>query len=460
MAIQRTQGTGLTPFGCPVALPDRTAGWGPRVMLCETSYARSSTFPPCPSRSPNPTSCSRSSTPPRSWALSSPPARPCAFAMSWPGPASARGCAFASCTPSITADCWRRSTRAAFAWSPRSGVAGATASATPPRGRTSPSPARSIESLQRAAEAEDIELIVLNNRYQPKVALKNAEQLVRERVDLVIEFQTDEAIAPAIASKYLEAGIPLVAIDIPHPGATYFGANNYQAGLLAGRHLGQWAKGAMERRGRRSAPHRADPRGLARPRAHERRARRASGRRCARASTTARWFRSTATASSRPPSRGYGGTCACRRHGGCWSGPRTTPSALGAARAFQEAGRAGTCAIVGQNAEPDARAELREPRSPLVASIGLLPRAVRGRPHPTRARHPLAQAGRAGRLHSTPAHHGGERRSLLPERRSSRACPIGIRSHLRYAGRDNRGPYTMRGLPRSARPVRPHKRGI
>ena len=74
------------------------------------------------------------------------------------------------------------------------------------------------------------------------MALRNAEQLVRERVDLVIEFQTDEAIAPAIASKYLEAGIPLIAIDIPHPGATYFGANNYQAGLMAGRHLGHWAK--------------------------------------------------------------------------------------------------------------------------------------------------------------------------------------------------------------------------
>jgi ribose transport system substrate-binding protein len=49
------------------------------------------------------------------------------------------------------------------------------------------------------------------------------------------------------------------------------------------------------------------------------------------------------------------------------------PSALGAARAYQEAGRAGTCAVVGQNAEPDARAELREPRTPLIASVGFFP---------------------------------------------------------------------------------------
>ena len=65
---------------------------------------------------------------------------------------------------------------------------------------------------------------------------------MREGVHLVIEFQTDEAVAPAIAATYLEAGIPLIAIDIPHPGATYFGANNYTAGLLAGRTLARWAR--------------------------------------------------------------------------------------------------------------------------------------------------------------------------------------------------------------------------
>ncbi len=58
--------------------------------------------------------------------------------------------------------------------------------------------------------------------------------LVRQGVHLVIEFQTDEAAALAIAATYLDAGIPLIAIDIPHPGATYFGADNYTAGLLAG----------------------------------------------------------------------------------------------------------------------------------------------------------------------------------------------------------------------------------
>ena len=99
-----------------------------------------------------------------------------------------------------------------------------------------------LTSLQRAAAAEGIELISVDNRYNAKMAQRNAEVLVREKVDLVIEFQTDEHVAPIVAAKYRDAGIPLIAIEIPHPGATYFGANNYEAGLIGGRYLGRWAK--------------------------------------------------------------------------------------------------------------------------------------------------------------------------------------------------------------------------
>ena len=72
------------------------------------------------------------------------------------------------------------------------------------------------------------------------------EHARREKLALVsrpaIEFQTDEHVAPIVAAKYREAGIPLIALEVPHPGATYFGANNYEAGLIGGRHLGRWAK--------------------------------------------------------------------------------------------------------------------------------------------------------------------------------------------------------------------------
>ena len=67
------------------------------------------------------------------------------------------------------------------------------------------------DGLVRAAEREHVELIVVDNRYQPKIALRSADYLIKEQVDLVVEFQTDELIAPAIASKYLEASIPFIA---------------------------------------------------------------------------------------------------------------------------------------------------------------------------------------------------------------------------------------------------------
>ena len=83
-------------------------------------------------------------------------------------------------------------------------------------------------SLQRAAAGEQLHLITVNNRYSAREALRNADLLIRERVDLVLEFQTYERVAPIIASKFLGANIPVIAIEIPHPGATYFGADNYQ----------------------------------------------------------------------------------------------------------------------------------------------------------------------------------------------------------------------------------------
>jgi ribose transport system substrate-binding protein len=239
------------------------------------------------------------------------------------------------------------------------------------QGQNSSFPREVHQSLVRAAEREDIELVVVDNRYLPKVALRNAEHLIRERVDLVIEFQTDEAVAPAIAARYVEAKIPLIAIDIPHPGAIYFGANNYQAGLLAGRYLGKWAKahwnGGVDEivvleLARAGSLVRARNVGLM------------SGIKealreietCPVVVLDGDGQFKTSLERVRKHLRGS----KAKR---VMVGAANDPSALGAARAFQEAGRADTCAIVGHNAEPDARAELREPRTPLVASVGYFP---------------------------------------------------------------------------------------
>ncbi|MCC7497834.1 MAG: substrate-binding domain-containing protein [Bryobacterales bacterium] len=106
----------------------------------------------------------------------------------------------------------------------------------------SPFSAAVTESLRHAAAKESVELIVLNNRYSARAALRNAGRLVAERVDLVFEFQMFDRVAGRISALFQEAGIPMVAIDIPHPGATFYGANNYRLGLTAGQAAARWAK--------------------------------------------------------------------------------------------------------------------------------------------------------------------------------------------------------------------------
>ncbi|QEE29865.1 helix-turn-helix domain-containing protein [Terriglobus albidus] len=98
-----------------------------------------------------------------------------------------------------------------------------------------------LRSIETVAARENVDLITVDNRYSAREALRNADFLIREGVDLVLEFQTYERVAPAIASKFLEAKTPVIAIEVPHPGATYFGANNYKAGVIAGKALGRWA---------------------------------------------------------------------------------------------------------------------------------------------------------------------------------------------------------------------------
>jgi len=227
------------------------------------------------------------------------------------------------------------------------------------------------EGLQRAALAEGIELICVDNRYSAKIAQRNADLLVREKVDLAIEFQTDEEVAPIVAAKYREADIPMIAIDIPHPGATYYGANNYEAGLIGGRYLGRWVKEHWQSEVDEIVL-------LELKRAGNLPRMRLSGLLVGISLVL------PSAAHCRVTYLEGGGELgpsfeAVRRHlrsshsHHVLVGGINDPSALGALRAFQEAGRAENCAIMGQNASPEGRAELREPKTRFVGSVAYFP---------------------------------------------------------------------------------------
>lgn len=98
------------------------------------------------------------------------------------------------------------------------------------------------QSITAAATASGVELLMLDNRYDADVAIQNAKEFVAKHVDLVLEFQVEEHVAPHVAHIFKKADIPLVAIDIPHPNATYFGVDNFEVGFEAGILLAQHAQ--------------------------------------------------------------------------------------------------------------------------------------------------------------------------------------------------------------------------
>jgi ribose transport system substrate-binding protein len=93
---------------------------------------------------------------------------------------------------------------------------------------------------QAAQEASNVDLIVADNQLDGTVALQVADRLIAKRVDLAIEYQIDEKAGNLIMDKFNRAGIPVIAVDIPMVGATYFGVDHYRAGHMAGAALGGW----------------------------------------------------------------------------------------------------------------------------------------------------------------------------------------------------------------------------
>ncbi|MBI1878061.1 MAG: substrate-binding domain-containing protein, partial [Chloroflexi bacterium] len=99
------------------------------------------------------------------------------------------------------------------------------------------------EGIERNVQAAgNVELVLADNKLDGATALANADNFLTQGVDGVIEFQTDEKFGNVIMDKFRAAGVPVIAIDIPMPGATFFGADNYKAGRLAGEAAAEWVK--------------------------------------------------------------------------------------------------------------------------------------------------------------------------------------------------------------------------
>ncbi|HEX4022099.1 MAG TPA: substrate-binding domain-containing protein [Acidobacteriaceae bacterium] len=227
------------------------------------------------------------------------------------------------------------------------------------------------DSLVEAAYAANVDLVVLNNNYSPTVALRNADKFLDEGVDLVIESQISSKVAAHLTAKFSAANVPFIAIDIPHPGAVYFGADNYKAGKIAGQYLGMWAskhwKGAVDQiifAEFDAAGHTLD----------------------ARLTGIYDGILKLLPQCRHVPVFHYGTKAhfentlhILRKHIRLHAAHRVLvgavndPSALGALQAFRELGIENTCAVAGQGACLEARDELRRRETRFICSAAYFP---------------------------------------------------------------------------------------
>lgn len=103
-------------------------------------------------------------------------------------------------------------------------------------------PKQLTSGLQKSAAAHGVDLIIVDNRYDPRQVIRNTQFLIEQRVDLAIEFATFHDLAKMVGSSFQAAQIPVISVESSIPGAVFYGANNYEAGLIAGRSLGRWAR--------------------------------------------------------------------------------------------------------------------------------------------------------------------------------------------------------------------------
>lgn len=227
------------------------------------------------------------------------------------------------------------------------------------------------ESIRSSAYSAGIELLTLNNRYSAKTAIRNAGIFVNEHVDFVIEFQTSEKAADEVSARLGAGGIPCLAIEVPHPDALYFGANNYRAGMMGGCALAQacltqWSGQAdevllMELPTAGALPHsrlNGTIAGLREVLPHfpDQHVHFLDGRGRFESSLEATRRYLNRFQSKRVLLSGVNDECC-----------------LGALSAFYEAGKADYCIVVGQNATIEAREEMRRSGSRLIASVGYFP---------------------------------------------------------------------------------------
>jgi len=97
-------------------------------------------------------------------------------------------------------------------------------------------------SFELASRGLPLDMIYYDNGGDAGKALANAADAVSRKVDLLIEYNSDAEANVEIGRQLKAAGIPVLALNHPIPGAPLYAADHLAAGRIAGQTLGQFAK--------------------------------------------------------------------------------------------------------------------------------------------------------------------------------------------------------------------------
>ena len=98
------------------------------------------------------------------------------------------------------------------------------------------------KSIEKHARDLGLKLIYCDADFKPEKAISCAETLANQKPDFVIAGNWQGGAAAALMAIFDKARIPAVSIDVAHPNAIFFGADNYSSGVVAGRAAGEYAQ--------------------------------------------------------------------------------------------------------------------------------------------------------------------------------------------------------------------------
>jgi len=93
---------------------------------------------------------------------------------------------------------------------------------------------QNVQDQWKLAGGDPNKLYYADNQYDATIGLKNADIMLAKSPSVFINFQFDSKVNSIISVKFGAANIPIIAVDVPTPGAPFMGVNNFKVAYMAG----------------------------------------------------------------------------------------------------------------------------------------------------------------------------------------------------------------------------------